>query len=118
MVIPEEWIVQRRSDGEVVGYVEMVGDAFRPYDLLGRPLGDASDWDAAETAIDETGLAFLAEPHLVDLGVERRVRLTEVTRAHVVMVADEFGAAQSVGSASLETWVFDLPIAQNLRPLR
>lgn len=118
MVIPEEWIVQRRSDGEVIGYVEMVGDAFRPYDPLGRPLGDASDWVAAETAIEEAGLAFLAEPHLVDLGIERRVRLTEVTKAHVVMVADEFGAAQSVGAASLEIWVLDLPITVSLRPLR
>ncbi|MDI9627839.1 MAG: hypothetical protein QM286_04740 [Acidobacteriota bacterium] len=117
-MIPEEWIAQRRGDGEVIGYIEMTGDEFRPYDLLGRPLGSSSEWDAAETAIEQTGLSFLADPHLIDLGVERRVRLTEVTREHVVLVADEFGAAQAVGAASLESWVFDLPITVNLRPLR
>lgn len=117
-MIPEDWISQRRSDGEVIGYVEMVGGQFRPYDLLGRPLGDPMDWETAEEVIDQTGLSFLAEPYLADLDGERRVRLTEVTRAHVALVADEFGTAQVVGAASLDTWVFDVPIAFELRPLR
>ena len=117
-MIPDDWIVHRRGDGEVIGYVEMVDDRFRPYDLLGRPIDDPVDWEDAEAAIDRIGLSFLADPHLVDLDGERRVRFTEVTRSHVALVADEFGAAQAVGAASLDTWTLELPLAMELRPLR
>lgn len=107
----------RRPDGEVVGYIEMLGELFRPYDLAGRPIGEATQWNDAEDAVEQLGLAWLAEPYLVDVDGERRVRVTEIDREQIVFVADEFGASQAVGAAALERWVLTLPLTLELRPI-
>ena len=110
----------RRADGEVVGWIEMAGEGFRPYDLLGRPLAEAGPWSDAEELLESHGLAWLAEPQLARLGPgeERRVRITEVTRGHVALVADDFGISQAVGAEGLQRWTLPLPLETELRPLR
>lgn len=107
----------RRPDGEVVGYIEMRGERFQPYDLAGRPIGEPLEWNDAEESIEQLGLAWLAEPYLADLDGERRVRVTEIDREHIVFVADEFGASQAVGAAMLDRWVVTLPLTLELRPI-
>lgn len=129
-MIPADWISHQRPDGEVIGYVELVGDLFRPYDLLGRPVAEPGSWMEAEELLDEHGLSWLADPYLADLPapdggapgvgapVERRVRITEVDRDRVGLVADEFGAAQAVPHSALDSWTLPLPLTILLRPLR
>jgi hypothetical protein len=65
----------------------MVGEAFRPRDLLGRPIGEAMEWEAAESAV------------------------------RVVLVADDLGVSQVVGASELERWELSLPLDVALTPL-
>ena len=52
-------VVIRPDDGEHVGYLAPVGDAWQPINLLGFPLADATNRDeATETAV-RLGLASL-----------------------------------------------------------
>lgn len=57
----------------------MAGDGFVAHDDMGREITEQVDWLTAEEALDETGLAFLAEPWLLELpsGESVRVRFTE-----------------------------------------
>jgi len=121
-VIPEDWFPHRRSDGEVVGYIEAVGEEFQPYDLLGRRVGDSCDWLSAEERLDRLDLAWMGEPQRLILqgrAGERRVRILEVTRERLILVDDEFGAAMAAPPAgrALARWEFDLPLEVTMRPL-
>lgn len=115
VMIPADWIPHTRADGERVGYLAMVGEQFAPYDLFGRPLGDPVDWLDGEELLEARGIGWLAEPFM--LRTERgdiRVKVTEVTAAHVRVQVDDFGA---MGVTGLESWTLPLPIADELRPL-
>jgi hypothetical protein len=105
-MLPEGWIEHRRdSDRELVGWIAIEGDGFRAYDILGRPVGDGVlDWIAAEEALDERGIGFLAARHRLRManGSERPVRIREVNTSRVVVVADEWGMASAVGSGAEE----------------
>lgn len=78
-MIPPDWMPHRREDGELIGYLALVDDAFRPHDLLGRPLGAPSAFEEAEAVLDQAGLAALAEPWLLET--------SDGTRQRVVIVA-------------------------------
>src|SRR5690625_6896032 len=56
-----DWIEHRREDGERLGWIRMVGENFIAVDVLGREVTGAVDWLEAEEALDQRGLAFLAE---------------------------------------------------------
>lgn len=108
MALPGEWIEHRREDGERLGWIVPDDGRFRPVDLLGRPVGGPVDWLEAEEALEERGLAFLAERHVLRLpdGGERPVRISQAGPDGIVVVADEFGAASAVGAGAE---VFHLP---------
>lgn len=44
----------------------MSGDGFIAHDAMGREITEEVDWLTAEEALDETGLAFLAELWLLE----------------------------------------------------
>ncbi len=108
----------RRADGETVGYISFTGDVFVPHDLLGRPIGAGAEWDEAEAAVEALGLSWLAEPLVLQLDPPRRVRVAEVSPAHIVLIADDFGSAQVVGARHRERWEFVLPLEVGLTPLQ
>lgn len=118
MTLPEEWIEHRREDGEPVGWMVPDGGQFRPMDILGRPVGGPVEWLAAEEALEERGLAFLAERHVLrgPQGGERPVRISQASPAGIVVVADEFGAASAVG-AQAEVFHLPFPAPESLREL-
>jgi hypothetical protein len=96
-----DWIEHRRPDGERVGWMVPEGDAFHVVDLLGRRRTAVPvDWLEAEESLDALGIGYLADIYLLTLpdGVERRVRISEVSAARIVVVADDFGSASAVGA--------------------
>ena len=109
-------ILHRREDGELVGWILPDGDDWRAIDVLGRVVAASVDWLAAEAALEERGLAFLADPWMLERpGAEPlRVRLVEVTPARIVVKADDFGDV----SHATERFVLPWPIPAQLRPPR
>lgn len=95
-----DWIEHRRPDGELVGWIRMVGDDFVPIDLLGREIGEPVDWLSAEDTLEQRGIGYLAEPWALELesGQRIRVRLTEVSRSGIRAKLDDFG---DVGAPAL-----------------
>jgi len=92
-MIPESWFpATRPDDGETVGYLDMVGEEFQPYDLLGRPCGDAADYLAAEERLSASGISYLASRWLLtvdDHPVPIAVVISEVNRQSVVVLSDD-----------------------------
>ena len=89
------WIEHRRSsDGELLGWVEPVGEDFVAIDLLGHPRTGPVDWLTAEEALDEAGLSYLADIHelRLDDGSWLRVRIAEVSVSGIRVKKDDFGA--------------------------
>lgn len=100
-MVPEHWIEHRRLDGERLGWIVPVGDGFSTVDALGRvDIAGPVDWFDAETALDDRGLAYLADKYLLRLpdGSNRPVRIGELNDDQVVVIADEYGAASAVGA--------------------
>jgi hypothetical protein len=99
-VLPDTWIPHARPDGEVVGWIERVGEAFLARDRLGRTVGEPVDWLTAEETLESLGIGFLADRWILtgEDGAERPVRIAEVTADAVTVVGDDFGAASAVGS--------------------
>jgi len=96
-----DWIEHRRGDRELLGWIAPDDDGFRVFDLLGRERTTAPvDWLAAEELLEELGIGYLADRYTLDLGdgVERPVRVGEVSASGVTVVADDFGAASAVGA--------------------
>ncbi|MEV4899966.1 hypothetical protein AB0K08_01320 [Citricoccus sp. NPDC055426] len=118
MSVPGEWIEHRREDGERLGWIVPDGGRFRPVDILGRPVGGPVDWLEAEEALEERGLAFLAERHLLRSpeGGERPVRISQASPDGIVVVADEYGAATAVG-ARAEVFHLPFPAPGTLREI-
>ncbi|WMY78636.1 hypothetical protein [Citricoccus sp. I39-566] len=115
MALPGGWIEHRREDGEPIGWIVPDGGRFRPVDILGRPVGGPVDWFEAEEALEERGLAFLAERHVLRLpdGSERPVRISQASPEGIVVVADEYGAASAVG-AGAQTFRLTFPAPAEL----
>ncbi|MDP5226124.1 MULTISPECIES: hypothetical protein [Arthrobacter] len=101
-MIPESWFpALRPDDGETVGYLDLVGEEFQPYDLLGRPCGDPADYTDAEDRLSALGLAYLArrwtfavEDHPEPIAVV----ISEVSRESVVVRSDDPGYHRDFGT--------------------
>ena len=112
---PESWIEHRRpSDGARLGWICPEGDGFVSHDALGRELTGTVDWLAAEEALEERGLHWLADLWQLDLpdGTRERVRIVEVTPERVVVKGDDFGAVDVV----TPSYVLPFPAPAVLRP--
>ncbi|WP_432543341.1 hypothetical protein [Kineococcus sp. SYSU DK002] len=102
-MLPGDWFEHRRHDGERVGWIVPDGEGFRAVDVLGRPVTpEPVDWVAAEEALEDLGIGFLADRYLLRTpdGRERPVRISEVGTEGVTVVTDDFGGASAVGSGS------------------
>ncbi|QKJ18204.1 hypothetical protein [Microbacterium hominis] len=115
---PADWIEHRRADGELVGWIVPAGDGFRVRDLLGREVTGEVDWLEAEETLDALGIGYLADAYTLRLpdGAERPVRISEASSRGITVVADEFGAAKTVG-AVLDSWRLPFPAPADLRPI-
>lgn len=112
-MIPADWMTHRRADGEVVGYVRMVGDAFQPMDLFGRPISDAGDWLAAEETLDAQTISWIDQPWLLEVdGAQVRVRVVELTPTRIRVKLDDFGDV----TASARFWEVPVPETGRLQP--
>lgn len=95
------------------------GDGFHVVDLLGRRRTESPvDWHDAEEALETLGIGYLANRYSLRLsnGVERRVRISEVSATGIVVLADDFGSASAVGSKP-EAFELPFPAPEALRSL-
>lgn len=115
MSVPETWIEHRRSDGELVGWMEQVGDDFRLFDLLGRERTDAPiSWLLAEELLDDLGIGYLADPYALEMNNEWiRVKILEASPARIVVKHEDFGDV----TADLPTYELAWPAPATLVPL-
>jgi len=112
--MPADWIEHvRPGDRERLGWIRPVGDGFVALDLMGREVTGVVDWLAAEEALEERGLGWLADLWQLDRpdGLRERVRIVEVTPDRVVVKVDDFG---DVG-ADTATYVLPFPAPDELR---
>lgn len=103
------------DDRELLGWIRPAGEELVAVDRLGHDVTGAGDWLAAEEALDERELRWLAEwwsPTLDD-GTEQRVRFAEVSPERVVVVAEHRGA-ELLGTP---TWTLPFPAPDTLRPI-
>jgi len=122
-VIDPGWTPHRRDDSELLGWIRPDGDDWVAIDVLGRPVSGAVDWLEAEAALEAHGLAWLADPWMLDGEAERpmRVRIVEVTPSdagrsgRIVVKVDDFGDMSRPAS---EPYVLPWPLPERLRPPR
>jgi hypothetical protein len=105
-MLTPDWIPHNRSsDGELIGWIRPEGDGWVAVSLLGEAETGEVDWLAAEEALDELGLSWLADPWLLERpdGDVLQVRLVEfspdrmgkdggVEPGRIVVKTDDFGA--------------------------
>lgn len=115
MALPADWTPHRRpEDRELLGWIRPEGDDWVAVSLLGREVSGPGEWLDAEAALEEAGLAWLAEPWMLE-GVGHapvRVRLVEVTPERIVVKADDFGDVR----ASTTRYELPWPAPATLRP--
>lgn len=114
--VPDDWTPHRRDDGERLGWIRPDGDAWTAIDVLGRVVAASVEWLDAEEALEQRGLAFLAEPWMLerDGGDPVRVRLVEVTPARIVVKVDDYGDMSRPHEGIVLPW----PLPSRLRPPR
>lgn len=118
----DDWTPHRRDDGELLGWIRPAGDDWQAVDVLGRAVTDAVDWLEAEAALDAHGLAWLADPWMLeDEGAGPvRVRMVEVTPDHggapgrIVVKVEDYGDVSAPGAQHVLRW----PLPERLRPPR
>ncbi|MBK0418418.1 hypothetical protein JD276_05140 [Leucobacter sp. CSA1] len=116
MSLPESWIPHRREDGELVGWIEPVGEGFVTHDLLGRTRqAEPIDWLDAEEDLEALGIGYLADVYAVraDDGGWVRSRITEVSTDGIGAKDDDFG---DVG-APVARYRIPFPIDDRIVPL-
>jgi len=122
-MVSSDWTPHRRDDGELLGWIHPDGDRWVAVDVLGRPASDATEWLDAEAALEEHGIAWLADAWMLEGEDERplRVRLLEVTPdddgvpGRIVVKIDDFGDMTRPATAQ---FVLAWPIPDRLRPPR
>ncbi len=99
-----------------MGWIRPDGGAWTAIDVLGRVVAASVEWLDAEDALERRGLAFLAEPWMLERGAEQpvRVRLVEVTPARIVVKVEDYGDM----SRPHEPIVLPWPLPPQLRPPR
>lgn len=114
--VPDDWTPHRRDDGERLGWIRPDGGAWTAIDVLGRVVAASVEWLDAEDALERRGLAFLAEPWMLERGAGQpvRVRLVEVTPARIVVKVEDYGDM----SRPHEPIVLPWPLPPQLRPPR
>lgn len=123
MPLPADWIPHRRGiDGELVGWIRPDGDEFVAISLFGEEISGRLDWVAAEEALEDRGLSWMADVWTLEREGRRiRVRIVEVSpaepsggRGHVTVKTDDFGAVDVPYELIELPW----PPPAALRPLR
>ncbi|MEW1962516.1 hypothetical protein AB0269_08670 [Microbacterium sp. NPDC077644] len=116
----DDWTPHRRDDGELLGWIHPSGDDWVAVDVLGRTVSDPVDWLVAEEALEAHGLAWLAEPWMLeDDGRPTRVRIVEVTPdrdgipGRIVVKAEDYG---DITRPASEPIVLAWPLPDRLRP--
>lgn len=118
-----DWTPHRRDDGELLGWIHPDGDEWVAVDVLGRTACDPTEWLDAEEALDERGIAWLADPWVLEGEADGplRVRILEVTPdddgvpGRIVVKVDDFG---DVTRPPTQRFVLTWPIPDRLRPPR
>jgi hypothetical protein len=122
-----DWTPHRRDDGELLGWIRPEGDHWVAVDVLGRTASAAGEWLDAEAALEERGIAWLADPWILEGegegegGRPLRVRIVEATPddrgapGRIVVKADDFGDMSRPATAQ---FVLPWPIPPRLRPPR
>jgi len=115
-MIPADWTPHRRDDGELVGWIRPAGDDWTAVDILGREVAASVDWLDAEAALEQRGLAFLADPWMLerDGTAPLRVRMVEVTPDRIVVKTEDYGDVTRAAPRHVLPW----PISAHLRPAR
>jgi hypothetical protein len=122
-MVSGDWTPHRRDDGELLGWIHPEGDDWVAVDVLGRPASDPTEWLEAEDALEQHGIAWLADPWMLEGEGERplRVRVLEVTPDHdgvpgrIVVKIDDFGDMTRPAAAQ---FVLAWPLPDRLRPPR
>ncbi|WP_226530987.1 hypothetical protein [Microbacterium paraoxydans] len=115
-----DWTPHRRDDGELLGWIHPAGDEWVAVDVLGRRVGTPAEWLDAEAALEEHGIAWLADPWMLEGEDDRplRVRILEVTPdeegvpGRIVAKIDDFGDMARPATAQ---FVLAWPIPDRLR---
>ncbi|WP_460796172.1 hypothetical protein [Microbacterium sp. GXF0217] len=116
-----DWTPHRRDDGELLGWIRPEGAEWTAVDVLGRPVAEGIEWLDAEAALEAHGLAWLADPWMLEGESDRplRVRIVEVTPTdagrpgRIVVKVDDFGDMSRPAS---EPFVLPWPLPARLRP--
>ena len=116
-----DWTPHRRDDGELLGWIHPVGVDWAAVDILGRHVTGSVEWLDAEAALENHGLAWLADPWMLEGEADRplRVRMVEVTPDHdgiagrIVVKIDDYG---DVSRPASEPIVLPWPVQPRLRP--
>lgn len=111
----------RRDDGELLGWIHPDGELWVSVDVLGRPVSEPSEWLDAEAALDDHGIAWLADAWMLEGEADRplRVRIVEVTptangrAGRIVVKIDDFGDTSRPATAP---YVLEWPLPSRLRP--
>ena len=115
-----DWTPHRRDDGELLGWIHPDGDEWVAVDVLGRPVSGPTEWLDAETALEERGIGWLADPWMLEGEADRplRVRILEVTPddegvpGRIVVKVDDFG---DMARPPVQQYVLEWPIPARLR---
>lgn len=118
-----DWTPHRRDDGELLGWIHPDVDDWVAVDVLGRPVSEPGDWLDAEAALEEHGIAWLADPWMLEGEAARplRVVLLEVTPdedgapGRIVVKVDDFGDMTAPPTAR---FTLPWPLPARLRPPR
>lgn len=118
-----DWTPHRRDDGELLGWIHPAGEYWVAVDVLGRTASAPTEWLDAEAALEQHGIAWLADPWMLDDDAARpvRVRIVEVTPdrdgipGRIVVKADDFG---DVSRPPTDHIVLPWPIPPRLRSPR
>ena len=113
----------RRDDGELLGWIRPAGDDWIAVDVLGRVVGAPTEWLDAEAALDDHGIAWLADAWMLEGEIDDpvRVRILEVTPdedgvpGRIRVKVDDFG---DVTRPPAQQYVLPWPIPERLRAPR
>lgn len=115
-----DWTPHRRDDGELLGWIHPEGEAWVAIDVLGRAVSGPTEWLDAEAALEDHGIAWLADPWMLEGEAERplRVRIVEITpdgegrSGRIVVKVDDFG---DITRPATQQYVLSWPAPDRLR---